>query len=93
MTLALGIDPGTATTGYGLVRLEPDGELVAVKYGVILTPKEESPAARLEMFYRDLRALLRKFHPDTAAVEKLFFQRNVSTAILVGQARGVALLA
>jgi crossover junction endodeoxyribonuclease RuvC len=45
------------------------------------------------MFYRDLRALLRKFHPDTAAVEKLFFQRNVSTAILVGQARGVALLA
>jgi crossover junction endodeoxyribonuclease RuvC len=93
MTLALGIDPGTATTGYGLVRLEPDGGLVAVKYGVILTPKEESPAARLEMFYRDLRALLRKFHPDTAAVEKLFFQRNVSTAILVGQARGVALLA
>jgi crossover junction endodeoxyribonuclease RuvC len=93
MTLALGIDPGTATTGYGLVRLEPDGGLVAVKYGVILTPKEESAPARLEMFYRDLRALLRKFHPDTAAVEKLFFQRNVSTAILVGQARGVALLA
>ena len=93
MTLALGIDPGTATTGYGLVRLESDGRLVAVKYGVILTPKEESPAARLEMFYRDLRALLKKFHPDTAAVEKLFFQRNISTAILVGQARGVALLA
>jgi crossover junction endodeoxyribonuclease RuvC len=93
MTLALGIDPGTATTGYGLVRLESDGGLVAVKYGVILTPKEESAPARLEMFYRDLRALLRKFHPDTAAVEKLFFQRNISTAILVGQARGVALLA
>jgi len=93
MTLALGIDPGTATTGYGLVRLEPDGRLVAVKYGVILTPKEESAPARLEMFYRDLRALLSKFHPDTAAVEKLFFQRNISTAILVGQARGVALLA
>jgi crossover junction endodeoxyribonuclease RuvC len=93
MTLALGIDPGTATTGYGLVRLESDGELVAVNYGVILTPKEESAPARLEMFYRDLRALLKKFHPDTAAVEKLFFQRNISTAILVGQARGVALLA
>jgi crossover junction endodeoxyribonuclease RuvC len=93
MTLALGIDPGTATTGYGFVRLESDGELVAVKYGVILTPKEASAPARLEMFYRDLRALLRKFHPDTAAVEKLFFQRNVSTATLVGQARGVALLA
>jgi len=92
MTLALGIDPGIATTGYGLVRLEPDGELVAVKYGVILTPKEEPVPARLEMLYRALRALLKKFHPDTAAVEKLFFQRNVSTALAVGQARGVALL-
>lgn len=93
MTLALGIDPGIATTGYGLVRLESDGGLVAVKYGVILTPKEESLPVRLEMLHRDLRALLRKHHPDTAAVEKLFFQRNVSTAIAVGQARGVVLLA
>ena len=92
MTLALGIDPGIATTGYGLVRLESDGELVAVKYGVILTPKEASVPARLEMLYRDLRALLMKHHPDTAAVEKLFFQRNVSTALAVGQARGVILL-
>ena len=47
MTLALGIDPGTATTGYGLVRLEPDGGLVAVKYGVILTPKDATASARL----------------------------------------------
>jgi crossover junction endodeoxyribonuclease RuvC len=93
MTLALGIDPGTATTGYGLVRLEPDGGLVAVKYGVILTPKESSPSARLEMLYRGMRSLLRKHHPDTSAVEKLFFQRNVSTALAVGQARGVVLLA
>ena len=93
MTLALGIDPGIATTGYGLVRLEADGGLVAVKYGVILTPKEEAVPLRLEMLYRELRALLRKHHPDTAAVEKLFFQRNISTAIAVGQARGVALLA
>lgn len=93
MTLALGIDPGLATTGYGLVRLDSEGGLVAVSYGVILTPKEESAPARLEMLYRDLRALLKKHHPDTAAVEKLFFQRNVSTALAVGQARGVALLA
>lgn len=93
MTLALGIDPGIATTGYGLVRLEPDGGLTAVKYGVILTSKDESLPVRLEMLHRELRALLRKHHPDTAAVEKLFFQRNVSTAIAVGQARGVVLLA
>ena len=93
MILALGIDPGIATTGYGLVRLDVDGELVAIKYGVILTPKTDSIPARLDLLYRDLRALLKKHKPDTSAVEKLFFQRNVSTAILVGQARGVALLA
>ncbi|MEW5941673.1 MAG: crossover junction endodeoxyribonuclease RuvC [Chloroflexota bacterium] len=93
MTLALGIDPGLATTGYGLVRLEPDGELVSVSFGVILTPKVDSVPARLDSLYRDLRSLLRKHKPDTAAVEKLFFQRNISTAIAVGQARGVTLLA
>ncbi len=93
MTLALGIDPGTATTGYGLVRLEPDGGLLAVSYGVITTPKASPAPVRLATFYEALRALLQEFHPDTAAVEKLFFQRNVSTAIAVGQARGVTLLA
>ena len=92
MTLALGIDPGTATTGFGLVRMEADGSLVAVKYGVILTPKESAPPARLEMLYDQLCELLAQYHPDTAAVEKLFFQRNVSTAIAVGQARGVVML-
>ena len=93
MTLALGIDPGIATTGYGLVRLDSDGGLVAVSWGVFLTPKEDTISARLESLYRDLRSLLKKHKPDTCGVEKLFFQRNVSTAIAVGQARGVALLA
>ncbi|MFT3891974.1 MAG: crossover junction endodeoxyribonuclease RuvC [Anaerolineales bacterium] len=93
MTLALGIDPGTATTGYGLVRLAQDGSLVAVKYGVILTPKDASAPARLEMLYDQLCSLLEEYQPDTAAVEKLFFSRNVTTAIAVGQARGVVLLA
>lgn len=93
MTLALGIDPGTATTGYGLVRLMPDGELVAVSFGIISTPKDATPSARLEMLYTDLRKLLKKHKPDTSAVEKLFFARNVTTGIAVGQARGVVLLA
>ena len=92
MTLALGIDPGTAITGYGLVRLEPDGSLVPVKYGVILTPKESSAPARLVMLYDQLRDLLAEYKPETAAVEKLFFQRNVTTALAVGQARGVVML-
>ena len=92
MTLALGIDPGTATTGFGLVRLEQDGSLTAIKYGVILTPKEASAPVRLEMLYNDLTDLLKEYHPDTAAVEKLFFSRNVTTALAVGQARGVVML-
>jgi len=92
MTLALGIDPGTATTGYGLVRLEQDGSLVAIKYGVFLTPKESSAPARLEMIYNQLRDLLDEYKPETAAVEKLFFSRNVTTALAVGQARGVVML-
>ena len=92
MTLALGIDPGTATTGYGLVRLAPDGSLVAVKYGVILTPRGATAPARLVMLYDQLHELLDEYHPDIAAVEKLFFSRNVTTAIAVGQARGVVMM-
>ncbi len=90
--LALGIDPGTATTGYGFVRLLEDGGLEAITFGVIRTPKDSSAPARLEMLYDQMNELLRQHHPDTAGVEKLFFQRNISTAIAVGQARGVALL-
>src|SRR5215207_7684892 len=92
MTLALGIDPGTATIGYGLVRLARDGELVAVKYGIISTPKGAAAPARLEMLYNQLSDLIKEYQPDTAAVEKLFFSRNVTTAIAVGQARGVVML-
>jgi crossover junction endodeoxyribonuclease RuvC len=92
MTLALGIDPGTATTGYGLVRLERDGSLAAVSYGIISTPKDATASARLEMLYDQLHDLLKQHQPDTAAVEKLFFARNVTTALAVGQARGVVML-
>lgn len=93
MTLAIGIDPGTAATGYGLVRLLPDGGLVSVSFGIFSTPKEAAPSARLEILFNDLGKLLKKYKPETAAVEKLFFSRNVTTAIAVGQARGVVLLA
>jgi crossover junction endodeoxyribonuclease RuvC len=92
MTLAIGIDPGTATTGYGLVRLLRDGELSAVSYGILSTPKQSTPSARLEMLFDQLNIVLKKYKPDTAAVEKLFFSRNVSTALAVGQARGVVML-
>jgi crossover junction endodeoxyribonuclease RuvC len=92
MTLALGIDPGIATTGYGFVRLMPEGELVPISFGIISTPKDASAPVRLELLFDRLKALLKKYKPDTAAVEKLFFQSNVKTAISVGQARGVIML-
>lgn len=91
--LAIGIDPGTAITGYGLVRREQDGELTPVDWGVILTSADHSPSERLAQIYKALNKLLKKQKPACAAVESLFFQRNVRTAMSVGQARGVVLLA
>ncbi len=91
--LALGLDPGTATTGYGLVRLHNDSSLQMVECGVILTPKDAEPAQRLSMLYHRLQEIIAAFHPETSGVEKLFFQKNITTAIAVAQARGVILLA
>jgi crossover junction endodeoxyribonuclease RuvC len=91
--IVIGIDPGTATTGYGLVEEQADGSLVAISHGVITTPAKTPMPERLVMLYRELTELLAEHQPGMAAVEKLFFSKNVTTAISVGQARGVALLA
>lgn len=91
--LVLGVDPGTATTGYGFVRSTSDGDLEVVTYGVISTPKNTTPESRLLTIYNEISELIALHRPETAAVEKLFFQRNVTTAMAVGQARGVVLLA
>ncbi len=91
--LVLGIDPGTATTGYGLVRETGQGDLEVVDFGVILTPAGMAPEQRLLLLHEQLMEILLLHQPESGAVEKLFFQRNVTNAIAVGQARGVALLA
>jgi crossover junction endodeoxyribonuclease RuvC len=91
--LAIGIDPGTAITGYGFVHLTQNGELELVDYGVITTPSNMPMSDRLQQLHSQLSQLLTLHQPNSGAVEKLYFQRNVSTAISVGQARGVALLA
>jgi len=91
--LVIGIDPGTATTGYGLVRENLDGSLSAVDYGAILTPADLPMPLRLLELYNKIKEILFLHRPEGGAVEKLFFQRNVRTAISVGQGRGVALLA
>jgi crossover junction endodeoxyribonuclease RuvC len=88
----LGIDPGTATTGYGVIDVE-DGEMVLVAYGVISTRAKTPMARRLVKIYRELSELIAQYKPDAAGVEEVFFGRNITTAITVSQARGVILLA
>lgn len=91
--LVLGIDPGTAITGYGLVREEDSGDLTVVEFGVIRTSSKKSMPQRLLEIYQNMGDLIARHQPDSSAVEKLFFQRNVRTAISVGQGRGAILLA
>ncbi len=91
--LSLGIDPGTATIGYGLVREFNDGSLQAITYGVIKTPPSAPMWERLKLIYDDLSALIDRYQPERAGVEELFFAKNVTTAITVAQGRGVILLA
>ncbi len=90
--LVLGIDPGTAITGYGLVQENPDGSLACLAYGAILTPANMPMPQRLIELHSQLHELILLHRPQCGAVEKLFFQRNVRTALSVGQARGVVLL-
>ena len=88
----LGLDPGTASTGYGIIDSN-DGRLSVVTFGVIKTPAGESASTRLQTIYDELNSLIARYQPDSAGVEELFFGRNITTAISVGQARGVLLLA
>ena len=90
--IVLGIDPGTAITGYGLVR-EERGAPTCVRMGAVLTRAELSLPARLSKIYHELCAVIADGHPDCASVEQLFFNTNAKSALAVGHARGVALLA
>jgi crossover junction endodeoxyribonuclease RuvC len=93
MMRILGIDPGTATIGYGILD-DVDGSITVVAYGAIRTyPRDGDTARRLQITYSKLNELLQNYEPDMAGVEKLFFGKNITTAIKVGQARGVILLA
>ncbi len=90
--ITMGIDPGTGTTGYGVVGLSHAGDFTLLACGVIRTPPRVPMHLRLQELFNDLRALIDEFSPKALAVEKLFFGRNVTTAITVGQARGIVLL-
>ena len=90
--IILGIDPGIATLGYGVVEKDARGNFRAVDYGVVVTPKDESLPVRLAMLEEGIQSVLDKFHPDEIAMEELFFSKNITTGIAVAHARGVALL-
>ena len=90
--ITLGVDPGTAICGFGIVAFD-GGDLRLVDAGCIRTEAGETDAARLEQLHAALVQLLAEHRPDRVGIERLFFQRNVQTAMAVGQARGVALLA
>lgn len=91
-SIILGIDPGIADTGYGLIKNQ-GGKLSCLAYGSIRTSAKLALPDRLEIINLELNKLIKKFRPDLVAIEELFFGSNVKTALIVGQARGVAVLA
>lgn len=98
--IILGIDPGTATTGYGLIKVpddilgrEFDYGIELVDYGFISTPKDLLMEKRLVILFHQIESILEKFQPEMISIEMLFFGANTKTAIAVGQARGVVMLA
>lgn len=97
--IILGIDPGTATTGYGVIKIPDDilsrefkYDIELISYGNISTPKDRLMQDRLNMIYSELSSVIKKYKPDQMVCEMLFFGANTKTAIMVGQARGVIML-
>ena len=90
--IILGLDPGIGTMGYGVVEKDARGNCTAVDYGVVKTPKDENLAVRLCILEEGVNAIFDKFKPDEAAMEELFFSKNVTTGIAVAHARGVMLM-
>lgn len=97
--IILGIDPGTASTGYGIIRIPDDilnrefeYDIELIEYGSIQTPKDILMEKRLVQLHREIDSIIAKFVPDQIVIEMLFFGANTKTAIAVGQARGVIML-
>ena len=90
--IILGIDPGIATLGFGVIEKDERGNFRAVDCGVVTTPKEEGLPVRLAMLEEGIQRILDKYHPDEIAMEELFFSKNITTGIAVAHARGVILI-
>jgi crossover junction endodeoxyribonuclease RuvC len=89
--IILGIDPGIADTGYGVIAVD-GSRLTCLSYGSIRTPANTDLSSRLMTLHQELSQLIQKYKPELAALEQLFFCKNVKTAMTVGHARGVMLL-
>lgn len=89
--IILGIDPGIAIVGYGIIQYEGN-RFKAIEYGAITTPSTMATPMRLKEIYKGLNEIIHQYNPDVVAIEELFFNTNVKTALLVGHARGVAVL-
>jgi crossover junction endodeoxyribonuclease RuvC len=90
--IVIGIDPGTATTGYGVVEKKIRGSTTALDWGTITTQKNLPAEIRLKILGQDLNKLMRKYKPQLAVVESIYFEKNLKTAMKVAEARGVVLL-
>jgi crossover junction endodeoxyribonuclease RuvC len=93
--IILGIDPGTATTGFGIIEQQSKqkAKYRILEFGVVSTSKKDSDEERLKILYEDINFLIKKYKPQKVGIEKLFFTTNQKTAMTVSQARGVVLLA
>ena len=92
MSIILGIDPGVADTGYGVIKKESNGRLVCLEYGSIRTHAGDEMPARLEKLYDNLHEKIEGYKPSLMAIEQLFFCKNVKTALTVGQSRGAVMV-
>lgn len=90
--IILGIDPGIAIVGYGLIQMDGN-KLNMLEYGCITTSSKSDTPTRLKVIYDEITDIIKEYKPSELAIEELFFNKNVKTAIMVGQARGVEILA
>ncbi|MDD5738865.1 MAG: crossover junction endodeoxyribonuclease RuvC [Candidatus Pacebacteria bacterium] len=91
--IILGIDPGTATTGFGIIKKDSKRNFAMLDFGIIKTNPKDSPSKRLQKIFEEISFILKKTKPDLVVVEKLYFFKNLKTAMPVAEARGVILLA
>ncbi|HHT64858.1 MAG: crossover junction endodeoxyribonuclease RuvC [Caldicoprobacterales bacterium] len=90
----LGIDPGMAITGYGVIESDKNNNKMKVlDYGVVTTPSDMETSQRLLHIFNSVEELIRQYSPDAIAYEELFFNKNVKTALIIGHARGAAVVA